>query len=161
VDGRILRWTTGSVNAQRPRELATLKSRAGHQPTRAYWSCVGRATVHAAIASANWEWNPLMSETAIRHAGKAYACVNGKCTGEGGWTDFVMTPLRGMGFRIAGDIARAKLWPVLDRNLSGNIAARILKVAVKIATDPSGMANAAFNLNFENVLASRPHGSRR
>ena len=125
-----------------------------------YWGCVKRATVYAVLASANWEWNPMMSETAIGHVGKAHTCVNGRCTGEGGWTDLVMTPMGGMGIRVAGDIARAKLWPKLDKHLSGNVAARILKVAIKVFTDPSGMANAAANLNFKGVMSPRTPGRR-
>jgi hypothetical protein len=102
-----------------------------------------------------------MSESALGHVGKFYTCANGKCTGEGGWTDFVMTPLGGMGLRVAGDIARAKLWPKLDEHLSGNVAAKILKVAIKVATDPSGMANAALNMNFKGMLSARtPHLGR-
>jgi hypothetical protein len=125
-----------------------------------YWSCVGRATVFSVLASFNWEWNPLMSESALGHVGKFHTCTNGKCTGEGGWSDFVMTPLGGMGIRIAGDFARAKFWPTLDRHLSGNIAARILKTTLKIVTDPSGMANAAFNADFRGAFSSRPAGRR-
>jgi hypothetical protein len=123
-----------------------------------YWSCMRRAAIYAAVASANFEFNPLLSETALGHVGKAHTCANGTCTGEGGWTDFLMTPVGGMGVRIAGDFARAKLWPTLDRHLSGNIGARILNVAIKVMTDPSGMANAAVNMNFKGALASRPAG---
>ncbi len=126
-----------------------------------YWSCIRRATVYAAIASANFEFNPLVSETAVGHVGKAHTCAYGRCTGEGGWTDFLMTPVGGIGVRIAGDVARAKLWPALDRHLSGNIGARILNVAIKVMTDPSGMANAAVNMNFKSALESRPAGPRR
>jgi hypothetical protein len=128
---------------------------------RQYWSCIRRATIFSVVASVNWEWNPLMSETAIGHVGKFHTCVNGKCAGEGGWSDFVMTPLGGAAFRIAGDIARAKLWPVLDRRLSGNTAAKIAKAALKVASDPCGMANRAFNLNFKNALSTSPHAGRR
>ena len=123
-----------------------------------YWSCMRRATIYAAIASANFEFNPVISETAVGHVGKAHTCVNGTCTGEGGWTDFVMTPLGGIGIRIGGDFARAKLWPTLDRHLSGSIGARILNVAIKAVTDPSGMINAALNLNFKGALEPRPAG---
>jgi hypothetical protein len=126
-----------------------------------YWSCLRRATVYAVIASANWEFNPLLSESALGHVGKAHTCVNGKCTGEGGWTDFVMTPFGGLGFSLVGDIARAKLWPKLDRHLSGNIAARILKNVIKVASDPGGMANAAFNLNFRGAFSSPVYTGRR
>jgi hypothetical protein len=125
-----------------------------------YWGCVKRATIYAVLASANWEWNPMMSETAIGHVGKAHTCINGKCTGEGGWTDLVMTPMGGMGIRVAGDIARAKLWPKLDKHLSGNLGAKILKAAIKVVTDPSGMANAAFNLNFEGIMSPSTPGRR-
>ena len=38
---------------------------------------------------------------------------------------------RRIGVRIAGDFARAKLWPALDRHLSGNIGARILNAVIK------------------------------
>jgi hypothetical protein len=125
-----------------------------------YWPCMRRATIYAAIASANFEFNPVLSETAIGHVGKAHTCVNGACTGEGGWTDFVMTPVGGIGVRVAGDFARAKLWPALDRHLSGNIGARILCVAIKAMTDPGGMMNAALNLDFKGALQSRPAGVR-
>ncbi len=126
-----------------------------------YWSCMRRAAVYAAIASVNFEFNPLLSETAVGHVGKAHTCVNGTCTGEGGWTDFLMTPVGGIGIRIAGDVARAKLWPALDRHLSANVGARILNVAIKVMTDPSGMANAAVNMNFKGALEPRPAGLRR
>jgi hypothetical protein len=139
-------------NDRRCRNLAYGESR--------YWACIGRATAYSALASVNWEWNPLMSESALGHVGRSHICANGKCTGEGGWTDFVMTPLGGAGMRIAGDIARAKLWPVLDEHLSGNIAARILKNIVKVATDPSGIMNSACNMNFNGMLSSRTAGSR-
>lgn len=125
-----------------------------------YWSCIRRATVYAAIASANFEFNPLLSETAVGHVGKAHTCANGTCTGEGGWTDFLMTPVGGMGIRIAGDFARAKMWPALDRHLSGNVGARILNAVIKVMTDPSGVANAAVNMNFKGALQSRPAGLR-
>jgi hypothetical protein len=121
-----------------------------------YWPCMRRATIYAAIASANFEFNPVISETAVGHVGKAHTCVNGTCTGEGGWTDFVMTPIGGIGIRIAGDFARATLWPTLDRHLSGNAGARVLNVAIKALTDPSGMINAALNLNFKGALAPNP-----
>jgi len=126
-----------------------------------FWGCIGRAAAYSAVASVNWEWNPVMSETAIGHVGKFYTCANGRCAGEGGWSDFVMTPLGGLGMSIAGDIARAKLWPTLDRHLSGNLPARILKVALKVATDPASFAHAAFNMDFRNVMASRPYTGRR
>jgi len=121
---------------------------------RGYWACVRRATIFSALASVNWEWNPLMSETAIGQVGRHYTCVTGSCAGEGGWSDFVMTPMGGLGLRVLGDIARAKLWPVLDRHLSGNRAARILNVALKIATNPSRMVNRALSLNFDGALSS-------
>jgi len=126
-----------------------------------YWSCMRRATIYAAIASVNFEFNPVLSETAVGHVGKAHACVFGRCTGEGGWSDFVMTPVGGMGIRIAGDFARAKAWPVLDRHLSGNVGARILSAVIKVMTDPSGVANAAVNMNFKGALEPRPAGRRR
>jgi hypothetical protein len=86
----------------------------------------------------------------------AHASANG--TGEGGWTDFLMTPVGGIGIRIPGDVARAKVWPALDRDLSGNIGARILNVAIKVMTDPSGMANAAVNMNFKGAPEPHPAG---
>ena len=125
-----------------------------------YWPCMRNAAIYAAVASANFEFNPLLSETAVGHVGKAHTCVNGKCTGEGGWTDFLMTPAGGIGIRIAGDFARAKVWPALDRHLSGNIGARILNVIIKAMTDPSGIANAAVNMNLKGALESRPAGLR-
>ena len=120
-----------------------------------YWSCIGRATVFSALASVNWEWTPLMSESALGHVGKFYTCANGKCTGEGGWTDFVMTPLGGLGVRVAGDIARTKLWPVLDRHLSDNVPEQILKTVLKVVTDPAGVLNAACNMNLNGAFAAR------
>ena len=128
---------------------------------RRYWGCMGRATVYSVAASLNWEWNPLMSESALGNVGRHYACQHRKCTGEGGWTDFVMTPAGGLGIRLAGDIARAKLWPVLERTLSGNAAARVLKTAVKIATDPGRLAACAFSADFRGALATRPATGRR
>lgn len=125
-----------------------------------YWSCIRRATTYSAVASANWEWNPLMSETALGQVGKHHSCVKGNCTGEGGWTDLVMTPMGGMGIRIAGDIARAKLWPIFDRHLSGSKAARILNVALKIASNPSRIVNRALSLDFAGALSS-PSRPRR
>jgi hypothetical protein len=128
---------------------------------RGYSPCVGRATVFSILASANWEWNPMMSETALGHVGAKYVCAAGRCTGEGGWTDLVMTPLGGAGIRIAGDVARAKLWPVLDRDLSGNLAAKVLKNTVKVLTDPGRVLNCVFNLSFHDALTSTPSGRRR
>jgi hypothetical protein len=126
-----------------------------------YWSCLRRATIYAVIASVNWEWNPILSESALGHVGKFHTYANGRYRGEGGWTDFVMTPFGGLGISLMGDIARAKLWPTLDRHLSGNIAARILKTIVKITTDPGAVANAAFNLNFSDAFSSHLPAGRR
>jgi hypothetical protein len=96
-----------------------------------YWSCMKRAAIYSALAGANWEWNPVMSESTFGHVGRFYTCEGGKCRGEGGWTDLVVTPLGGMGIRVAGDLARARLWPVLDRNLAGGPLARALNYTVK------------------------------
>jgi len=125
-----------------------------------YWPCLGRAAIYATIATFSWEWNPLLSEATLGHVGRHYVCVNGRCAGEGGWTDLVMTPLGGLGFRLAGDVARKKLWPILDRRLSGSLGARILKVAAKAATDPGRMANAVVNLNFKAALSTPASGQR-
>lgn len=119
-----------------------------------YWSCIRRAAVYAAFASANWEWNPLMSESALGHIGKYYSCERGRCTGEGGWTDLVMTPLGGIGIRIAGDVARAKLWPKLDRGMSGNPLSRVLAYTLKTATAPGHFLNCAFKLDFRDAWKS-------
>jgi hypothetical protein len=121
---------------------------------RGYWSCIRRATTYAVAASANWEWNPLISESALGFVGRHYSRVNGQYAGEGGWTDFVMTPLGGMGIRVAGDIARARLWPFLDRHLSGNVWARALNVTLKIVSNPSRMVNRALNLELKGALDS-------
>ena len=43
------------------------------------WSCMKRATIYASLASANWEWNPVMSESALGHIGKFRTCRNGRC----------------------------------------------------------------------------------
>jgi hypothetical protein len=126
-----------------------------------YWACIRRATIFSFAASLSWEWNPLMSESALGGVGRFHECQRGSCTGDGGWSDFVMTPLGGLGIRVAGDIARARLWPVLDRNLSGNVAAKIVKNVIKVATAPGYLANCAFNGNFENALSSRPAMGRR
>ena len=119
-----------------------------------YWSCVRRGTIYASLASVNWEWNPLMSESSLGHIGKFHSCANGKCKGECGWTDFVMTPVGGMGIRIAGDYARARLWPTLDRRLSGSTLGRVINVTVKILTAPSHVLNCAFNLDFKDAWRS-------
>lgn len=78
--------------------------------------------------------------------------------GEGGWTDLVVTPLGGMGIRILGDLARAKLWPVLDRELSGGTLAKALNYTVKTLTAPSHVLNCAFKLDFRG--AWRPASPR-
>jgi len=127
----------------------------------AYWGCLRRATIYSVAASLNWEWNPLMSESALGNVGRYHACAQRKCAGEGGWTDFVMTPVGGLGIRLAGDIARAKLWPVLERRLSDNAAARVLKTALKVATDPGRLAACAFRADFRGALATRPATGRR
>jgi len=119
-----------------------------------YWSCMGRAAIYASLASANWEWNPVMSESALGHIGKFYTCERGRCEGEGGWTDLVMTPLGGMGIRIAGDLARARLWPLLDRHLSGNALAKTLSYTLKSLTAPSHFLNCAFKLDFDRAWTS-------
>jgi hypothetical protein len=119
---------------------------------RGYWSCMKRAAVYSALASVNWEWNPLMSETSVGLVGTARTCGRSKCAREGGWTDFVMTPLGGMGFSILGDYARTKLWPVLDRHLSDNKAERILKNVLKVATDPGHSLHSALSLDLQGVL---------
>jgi len=121
---------------------------------RGYWPCMERATAYAVFASANWEWNPLLSESAIGFVGRSYKLVNGKYQGEGGWSDFVMTPLGGMGVRIAGDIATRKLWPVLDRHLSGNGFAKALNVALKVATNPTRALDRALNLDFKGAVST-------
>jgi len=127
-----------------------------------YWSCLKRATLYASVASVNWEWNPLMSESSLGHIGKFRTCTNGRCSGEGGWTDVVMTPLGGLGIRIVSDLARAKLWPVLDRELSGNALAKVLNYAVKGLTAPSHVINCAFKLDFRNAWKpADPAASRR
>ena len=124
-----------------------------------YWSCMKRATIYASLASANWEWNPVMSESALGHIGKFYTCKSGKCQGEGGWTDLVMTPLGGMAIRLAGDLARARLWPVLDRKLSGGGLAKALNYTLKTLTAPSHFLNCAFKLDFRNAWS--PASPRR
>jgi hypothetical protein len=126
-----------------------------------YWSCMKRAAVYAGLASANWEWNPLMSESALGHIGKFHACKNRVCKGEGGWTDLVVTPAGGMAIRIAGDLARAKLWPVLDRALSGGPLAKTLNYALKALTAPSHFLNCAFKLDFKNAWEPASSSSRR
>jgi hypothetical protein len=126
-----------------------------------YWPCMRRAAIYSALASANWEWNPVMSESALGHIGKFYTCDNGKCEGEGGWTDLVVTPLGGMGIRIAGDLARARLWPVLDRRLSGGPLAKALNYTVKTLTAPSHFLNCAFKIDFKNAWSATPSKARR
>ena len=126
-----------------------------------YWSCMKRAAIYSALASANWEWNPVMSESALGHIGKFYTCENGRCKGEGGWTDLVVTPLGGMGIRIAGDLARTRLWPVLDRTLSGGPLARALNYTVKTLTAPSHFLNCAFKIDFTNAWNATPSKARR
>ena len=126
-----------------------------------YWSCIRRAAAYAAFASANWEWNPLMSESALGHIGKYYSCERGRCTGEGGWTDLVMTPLAGIGVRIAGDVARAKLWPKLDRGMSGNAWSKALAYTLKTATAPGHFLNCAFKLDFRDAWASTTAAARK
>jgi hypothetical protein len=126
-----------------------------------YWSCMRRAAIYSALASANWEWNPVMSESALGHIGKFYTCEDGKCEGEGGWTDLVVTPLGGMGIRIAGDLARARLWPVLDRKLSGGPLAKALNYTVKTLTAPSHFLNCAFKIDFKNAWSATPSKVRR
>lgn len=126
-----------------------------------YWSCMKRAAIYASLASANWEWNPVMSESALGHIGKFRTCEHGRCTGEGGWTDLVVTPLGGMGIRIAGDLARARLWPLLDRRLSGNAAARAINYAVKSLTAPGHLLNCAFKLDFDRAWTAAPVSARR
>jgi hypothetical protein len=126
-----------------------------------YWSCMKRAAIYATLASANWEWNPVMSESALGHIGKFRTCEGGKCRGEGGWTDLVVTPLGGMGIRIAGDLARARLWPALNRNLSGTPLARALNCTVKALTAPGHVLNCAFKLDFRNAWSPTPSKARR
>lgn len=126
-----------------------------------YWGCLRRATIYSVAASLNWEWNPLMSESALGNVGRYRTCEQRKCIGEGGWSDFVMTPAGGLGIRLAGDIARARLWPVLDGHLSGSLEARMLGTAVKIATDPGGLAARAFSGDLRGALSSRPASGRR
>lgn len=125
-----------------------------------YWSCIRRAAVYASLASANWEWNPLMSESALGHIGKYYTCERGRCTGEGGWTDLVMTPLGGVGIRIAEDVARAKLWPGLDRRWSGNAWTKALAYTVKAVTAPGHLLNCAFRLDFRDAWKPTTAGAR-
>jgi hypothetical protein len=125
-----------------------------------YWPCFRRAAIYSAVATVSWEWNPLLSEATLGHVGRHHVCVKGRCTGEGGWTDFVMTPLGGLGFRLAGDVARKKLWPILDRRLSGSLGARILNVTAKAVTDPGRMANAVVNLHFRAALSTPASGQR-
>jgi hypothetical protein len=120
-----------------------------------------RAAIYSALASANWEWNPVMSESALGHIGKFYTCENGRCKGEGGWTDLDMTPLGGMGIRIAGDLARTRLWPVLDRKLAGSPMARALNYTVKTLTAPSHFLNCAFKIDFTNAWNATPSKARR
>jgi len=126
-----------------------------------YWSCMKRAAIYSGLASANWEWNPLMSESALGHIGKFHTCKNRVCKGEGGWTDLVVTPAGGMAIRIASDLARAKLWPVLDRALSGGALARTLNYALKALTAPSHFINCAFNLDFRNAWNAATASPRR
>ena len=126
-----------------------------------YWSCMKRAAIYSALASANWEWNPLMSESALGHIGKFYTCEGGKCRGEGGWTDLVVTPLGGMGIRIAGDLARARLWPLLDRKLAGGPLPKALNYTVKTLTAPSHFLNCAFKIDFKNAWNATPSKARR
>ena len=73
----------------------------------------------------------------------------------------MVTPLGGMGIRIADDLARAKLWPVLDRNLSGRRLARTLSYAVKTLTAPGHFLNCAFKLDFRNAWSTAPLRARR
>jgi hypothetical protein len=116
-----------------------------------YWSCITRAAVYATLASANWEWNPLMSESALGHIGKHRTCAHGRCTGEGGWTDLVVTPLGGIGIRIAGDMARSKLWPALDRRMPRNRTSMVLTYTLKTLTAPGHVLNCAFKLDFRGA----------
>ena len=81
--------------------------------------------------------------------------------GEGGWTDLVVTPLGGMGIRIAGDLARTRLWPVLDRTLSGGPLTRALNYTVKTFTAPSHFLNCAFKIDFKNAWNATPSKARR
>ncbi len=102
-----------------------------------------------------------MSESALGHIGKFRTCRNGRCQGEGGWTDLVMTPLGGMGIRIVGDLARARLWPVLDQNLSGGRVSKALNYTLKTLTAPSHFLNCAFKLDFRNAWKPASSTSRR
>ena len=38
--------------------------------------------------------------------------------------------------------------------MSGNLAARIAKTALKVVSDPAGIANAAFNFNVRGAFGS-------
>jgi len=73
----------------------------------------------------------------------------------------VVTPLGGMGIRIAEDLARAKLRPVLDLNLSGRRLARALSDAVKTVTAHGHSLDCAFKLDFRNAWSTTPSMARR
>ena len=127
---------------------------------RGYWRCMRRAAIYAGLASVNWEWSPLMSESAFGNVGRFYTCENGRCRGEGGWTDFVVTPLGGMAIRVTGDMARTSLWPVLDRHLSSNPAAAAVNYTLKALSAPGHVLNCAFKADFRKAWQATPRARR-
>jgi hypothetical protein len=89
--------------------------------TRDYWASRGRATAWSAIYSVQFELG-ILSEASIGNIG-----LNPRDTG---WSDYVMTPLGGLAFMVAEDLAERHVLPWLESRVDSHILHKIFRMAI-------------------------------
>jgi hypothetical protein len=84
---------------------------------RRYWNSRLRALAWSTVFSVQWEIGPL-SEASLGNYGSSTWVRNGRVVNGTGWTDFVMTPVGGLGWIIAEDAVDKWMRPRADCSMS-------------------------------------------
>lgn len=98
---------------------------------REYWASRGRATIWSAIYSVQFEFGPL-SEASIGNVGMHRHTT--------GWTDHVVTPLGGLAFMVAEDLAERHLLTWIEPRVGTGTVRNIFRIAL---TPSRALANMA------------------